>query len=314
MTMLTQADTPPSQVGAALGALRVKGATGMELAAFAQILRSQASSVESGIEGLLDTCGTGGGAPSFNVSTAAAFIAAAAGARVAKHGNRGVTSGCGSADVLEALGAKVTGTAAQFSRVLDRVGLAFLFAPEHHPGMRHVGPARRELGFRTVFNQLGPLVNPANARRQLVGVYDSSLLRPMGEALLELGAERAVVVHSEDGLDEVSPCAPTRYAMVWDGCLTEGVWTPDEFDIPAIPSYALLPGATPTENAHILREAISEASSVRSKAVIPSSACAIWLAGAAPDLKSAARSAMDAVREGRALKKLLDFVSATNNV
>jgi anthranilate phosphoribosyltransferase len=256
---------------------------------------------------LVDTCGTGGGIPSFNLSTGAAILAASAGAKVAKHGNRAVTSSCGSADVLEALGVNVSSEPEGAARLLDRAGIAFFFAPTHHPALRHVGKVRRELGVRTVFNQLGPLANPAGARRQLVGVYEPGLVRPMAEALLDLGAERALVVYGEEGLDEISPCGPTLTALVAEGAVRDGKATPADFGLEPLSPSALEPGEDAAQNARILREALTDPVSPRCGALLPSAAAALWLAGLAKDFREGARLAREAVASGRAAKTLERF-------
>ncbi|MCW5942148.1 MAG: anthranilate phosphoribosyltransferase [Fimbriimonadaceae bacterium] len=301
-----------AQIGGLLIALRMKGVNAAELAGFAEAMRARASRIESRFDKLVDTCGTGGGKPTFNVSTGAAILAAAVGAKVAKHGNRAVTGVCGSADVLEALGVRLTDDPEKLSALLNRVGFVFLFAPSHHPAMRHVGKARRELGVRTVFNQLGPLANPAGATRQLIGVYDPALLRPTAEALLLLGVERAMVVHGEDGIDEISPVAPTRVMEIREGRLTERVLKPEDFGVRATEPNDLLPGTDAESNAEILKEALYNVESPRCAAIIPSAAAAIWLGGEAANLQEAAVKARNAVRNGFAMTKLeaLRFATA----
>lgn len=290
-----------AQVAGLLIAMRAKQATGSELAAMASVLHRHMA--DHSYDGdLVDTCGTGGGAPSFNMSTAAALVVAACGVTVAKHGNRAVTSTCGSADVLEHLGVKLDGDP---EVGLHQHGIAILFAPHYHPALKRVGPVRRSLGVRTVFNQLGPLVNPLGAKRQLVGVYDDRLLRPMAEALLLLGAERAWVVHSEDGLDEISPCAPTRVASCIGGSIEEFALDPASLIGELLPSSTLTPGETIEESASILVEAISEPTSLRARALIPNVAATLWLAGAAETLESGAAKGLEAIASGAA-RTLLD--------
>lgn len=308
MTYLTSGEATDAQIGAAVAALRIKSCTATELAGFASVLRAQSTGPKHDFHDLVDTCGTGGGAPSFNISTAAAFVSAACGVRIAKHGNRGVTSAYGSADVLETLGAKIQTDEHVLLRMLDTVGIGFLFAPAHHPGMRHVGKARKDLGFRTVFNQLGPLANPIDAKRQLVGVYDPAIAFPMAEALMKLGTERALVAHGEDGLDEVSPVSPTRFAMVWDGDLSEGILTPKGFGVEPVSVEAVQPGRSAEENAGLLREALTDVDSERCRAVLPSASCAIWIAGITADRRLATEMAIEAIRAGRAAEKLEIFI------
>lgn len=311
MAFLVSGEATDAQLGGALMALASKGATSTELAAFATVLRELAQEVQIKDPNLVDTCGTGGGTPSFNLSTAAAIVASAAGAKIAKHGNRGVTSACGSADVLEALGARIDGDPEQNLHLLETVGLAFFFAPAYHPAMKAVGKVRRELGVRTVFNQLGPLANPAGARRQVVGVFDPTLALPMGEALLKLGAERALVVHGADGLDEISPCVPTHVVKVWDRTVSEGSLSPANFGLQPVSPEALAPGSSAEENAAILREAVSDPESPRAWAILPSAAAVIWIAGLSEGIADSAVRAQEAIRSGSAASKLAQFVEAS---
>lgn len=311
MQYLMSGEASDAQIGAALTALRIKGCTAEELAAFAGVMREAARTIQHTYTDLVDTCGTGGGCPSFNISTAAAIVACAAGAKIAKHGNRAQTSSCGSADVLEALGVVLHAEPESLLHVLDTVGLVFLFAPSHHQAMRHVGPARKQLQIRTVFNQLGPLANPAGASRQVIGVYEGGMLRTMGEALRLLGTERGLVVHGRDGLDEISPCAESDYVKVWEGQVEAGVLAPSDFGLPTLDGDAVAPGETIAENAAILGEAISDAASVRAAAVIPSAAAAIWLSGVGRDLRESAALAREAIASGKAASKLQQLAEVT---
>lgn len=309
MEFLMSGEATEGQIGAILLGLRCKGCTTREIAAFVRVLRAKASTFSHPYDDLVDTCGTGGGIPSFNISTAAAIVACAGGARVAKHGNRSM-SGLGSADVLEEAGVKLVGDPEQLAKILETVGLVFLFAPAHHPAMRHVAKVRRELGVRTVFNQLGPLSNPAGARRQLIGVYDGGLMRSMGEALKELGSERALLVHGLDGLDEISPVTDTEYVQVWEGRVSSGRFTLADFGLNPVPEEALAPGKSLAESAEILREAVSDPESDRARAVLPSAAAALWLAGLESDLESAAERARVTIASGRAADKLQQLIQA----
>ena len=308
MRHLMSGEANDSQIGAVLFGLRMKGCTTKELASFVRVLREKATILDHPYDTLVDTCGTGGGAESFNISTAAAIIACAAGARIAKHGNRAVTSKCGSADVLETLGIPISGDAERLGHMLETIRMVFLFAQAHHPAMRHVGRARKDLGVRTVFNQLGPLLNPANARRQLIGVYDAGLMRSMGEALRELDSQRAFIVHGMDGLDEISPVAPTEYVKVWNGRVTSGTFQLSDFGLNPVTPEALLPGATALENGVILREAVSDWTSFRTLAVYPSAAAAIMLAGLEDSLPAAANRAKETVKSGAASAKLQELI------
>lgn len=312
MAYLTSGQATDAQIGGFATAMRIKGATATELAGFATVMRENALAPAEFPADVVDTCGTGGGAPSFNISTAAAFVAAAAGVRIAKHGNRGVTSPYGSADVLETLGVKLQTEWPVLLRMLSVVGLGFLYAPAHHPAMRYVGPARKQLGYRTVFNQLGPLANPANAKRQLVGVWDGKLAFPMAEALMKLGSERVLVAHGEDGLDEISPCAPTRFALVWDGELSEGILTPQGFGLPSVDAKMIKPGSTAEENAALMLEALTDVDSERCTAILGTAACAIWIAGLAETRRRAAELAREVVAGGKARAKLDQYIEESH--
>lgn len=307
-------EATPVEMASLLVALQIKGASGSELAGFAATLRRSALPVDLREPELVDTCGTGGGSPSFNISTAAAFVAAAAGAKVAKHGNRGVTSKCGSADVLEAVGAKLELTPTQVEAVYRRTGICFLFAPAHHGALRHVGPVRRELGVRTVFNQLGPLINPAGAGRQVVGVYDGRLIQPMAEALVELGVEKAIVCHGQDGLDEISPCAPTQTAIVEAGEITRMVLIPEELGMQPLPPSSIVPCERVEDSVAMFRQAFAEHHSAAAWAVVPAAAATLWVAGVAADWKEGAALARGVLESGAALTKLEAFVEATQSV
>lgn len=304
MRYLVGGEATDAQIGGVLLALRVKGCTTKELASFVAELRSHATILPNPPENLVDTCGTGGGIPTFNISTAAAFVAAGAGAKVAKHGNRAMTSRCGSADVLEALGVELGGEPEHLAHILEATGMVFMFAQSHHPAMKHVAKARRELGQRTIFNQLGPLLNPAGAKRQLIGVYDAGLMRHMGEALNALGTERAYLVHGLEGLDEISPCGPTEVVRVWHGKVSGEVLTPEDFGLEPVTNDALLQADDVEGAAAILREAITDPDSPRARAVLPSAAAAIHLADLAGDLKEAAALARTSIADGKALEKL----------
>jgi anthranilate phosphoribosyltransferase len=308
MRHLTSGEASEAQIGGALLGLRIKGCTTRELAAFASVIRENAAMLPRTSDNLVDTCGTGGGIPSFNISTAAAIVGAAAGVPIAKHGNRGVTSTCGSADVLEHLGVRLGGDRETLCHQLETIGLVFLFAPAHHPTMRYVGKARKDLGVRTVFNQLGPLANPAGATRQLIGVYDSALMRSMAEALKYLGSERVLIVHGDDGLDEISPCTTTEYVQVSEGSIKTGRLSPSDFGLPTLAPSVLDPGPDCRNSAEILREAITDSDSPRCHAILPSAAAAIWIAGLEENLISATERARMAVASGLAAGKLEQLI------
>jgi anthranilate phosphoribosyltransferase len=298
-----------TQTAAFLIALRTKGETVSEVAGLASAMRSFALSVDAG-DDLVDTAGTGGGRPTFNVSTTAAFIAAGAGCRVAKHGNRSATSQCGSADVLEALGARIDLGPGEVAACIESVGFGFMFAPRHHSAMKHVVPVRKELGVRTIFNLLGPLTNPAGAKRQVIGVSDPGKLLTMAAALGELGTERALVVSSADGLDEFSVSGSTRVVELHDGSLKTYDVTPAEVGLDPVPDGAVGAG-TPEDNARVLRGVLTgEPGPERSLAVLNAGA-AIQVAGRAESLADGVRSAERAIDSGAATDVLERWVEET---
>jgi anthranilate phosphoribosyltransferase len=291
-----------------LMALRTKGETVQEIAGLAATMRALALPVEAGGE-LVDTAGTGGGRPTFNVSTTAAFVAAGAGCRVAKHGNRSATSQCGSADVLEALGARIDLEPGEVARCIDAVGFGFMFAPKHHSAMRYVVPVRKALGVRTIFNFLGPLTNPAGARRQVIGVADPTKIETMAGALGELGTDRALVVSSADGLDEFSVSGATRVVELREGRLTTYEVTPQEVGVQPAADGAVGAG-TPEENAGVLRGVLAgEGGTERALAVL-NAAAAIYVGGRAESLSDGVGRAEESIDSGAAtatLDKYLDF-------
>ena len=293
-----------AQVGAFLASLRVRGETVPEIVGFAEALRSRAKRVTIRRKPLLDTCGTGGdGSGTFNISTTVAFIAAGAGAAVAKHGNRAVSSRSGSADVLEALGVRADLAPSRAARCVEELGVGFLFAPSHHPGVARVGPVRRQLGARTVFNLLGPLANPAGAKRQLLGVYSVALVKPVAEALRALGAERALVVSSLDGLDEMSLSGPTVVAALRDGRISVSEVAPEDAGLRRRPLSALA-GGDAKRNAKILRAVLSGAKGAPREACLFNASAALQAAGLAKDWREGLALAADSIDSGRALGAL----------
>jgi anthranilate phosphoribosyltransferase len=289
----------PVQIGAFAAALRLRGESADAIVAAAEELRAVMSAVDHGLADVLDTCGTGGdGAHTLNVSTAAAIVVAACGAPVAKHGNRSVSSRCGSADVVDALGVAIDVEPARQAAVLREAGIAFLMAPAHHPALRHAATARRELGVRTVFNALGPLVNPARATHQLVGVYDDALRRTAATVLGRLGVRRAWVVRSEDGLDELSPAAPTRVSVLDDGRVEERVVRPEEFGVRPVPLIALA-GGDAVENAAAIRRIFEGDGHPATEAIVLNAAAALVVFGRGSPTEAAAE-ARDAIASGRA--------------
>jgi anthranilate phosphoribosyltransferase len=313
MHRLMTGELTPAQMAGMLMTLRTRGETLDEMVGFARAMRAHAVSVPVQVPGLLDTCGTGGDAmKTWNLSTGIAFVVAAAGVPVAKHGNRAVSSRCGSADVLEALGANLNLTPEQVAEAIQQVGIGFLFAPLHHPAMRHVAPVRRELGVRTVFNLLGPLTNPAGARRQLLGVFHWQWIAILAEALGRLGAERALVVHGMDGLDEVSPIGTTVAAHLKpDGSIETFEFTPEDLGLQRLPGAAILAGETPQQNAQYLRDALAGEDEARMQALLPGAAMALWVAGRVEDPRDGVAVALRAVETGRALEMLEDYIAFT---
>jgi anthranilate phosphoribosyltransferase len=289
-----------------LMALRTKGETVQEIAGLAATMRALALPVEAGDE-LVDTAGTGGGRPTFNVSTTAAFVAAAAGCRVAKHGNRSATSQCGSADVLEALGAHIDLEPDEVARCIDEVGFGFMFAPKHHSAMRYVVPVRKALGVRTIFNLLGPLTNPAGARRQVIGVADPTKIETLAAALAELGTDRALVVSSADGLDEFSVSGATRVVELRDGRLASYDVTPEEAGLEPVADGAVGAG-TPEENARVLRRVLAGEEGTEHSLALMNAAAAIYVAGRAESLREGVQVARDAIASGAATATLEGYL------
>jgi len=304
-------DATPAQIGGLLVALRLKGETVDEIAGCAEAMRAHVLAVKPARDDLVDTAGTGGdGARTINISTAAALVAAAAGAGVAKHGNRAVSSASGSADVLEALGFRLELPPARIERSIDELGFGFLFAPTHHPAMRHAAPVRRELAALTVFNVLGPLTNPAGARAQVVGVYAPSLVRTIAEVLAQLGARRAFVVHGAGGIDELSPAGPNLVCEVRDGNVHEREIDPLELGVPRCAQDELR-GGSPAENAEAIRAIFSGQNGGRRSAVLLNAAGAIAAAGQARDLADGLGYARDAVDSGAAGERLEELIAFT---
>lgn len=311
MNEIMRGEATPAQIGGFLVALRSRGETPDEIAGFAEAIREHATRVEPERDDLVDTAGTGGdGARTINISTAAALVAAAAGAAVAKHGNRAVSSACGSADVLESLGFTLQQDPQRIAHSIDTLGFGFLFAPSHHPAMRHAAPARKELATRTVFNVLGPLTNPAGARAQVVGVYAAHLVRTIAEVLVRLGARRAYVVHGGGCIDELSPAGPNLVAEVVDGDIRERELDAEaELGVPRC-TIAELRGGTPAQNAQAIRDVFAGANGGRRSAILLNAAGAIAAAGHATDLREGleqARASIDSGAAGERLEQLIAF-------
>lgn len=303
----------PVQLAALLVAMRVRGAAPEEVAGGVRALRRAMVEVPASAgDEVVDTCGTGGGTlTTFNISTAAALVSAGAGVRVAKHGNRSFTSRCGSADVLESLGVRLDLTPEHEARILDEVGIVFMFAPIHHPAMRHVAPVRRELAMPTIMNVLGPLTNPARARRQVVGVADPALLDLIAGALQVLGHARALVVHGAPGLDELSPIGSTEIAELRDGKVTRYSVLPATFGWTDL-DPADLAGGDPADNARVIREVFDgERRDAARAAVTLNAGAAVYVAGQADSLEEGVRMADEAVGEGKGLEGLERLRTAT---
>lgn len=311
MRLIMTGEATDAQIGGFLIGLRLKGETVDEIVGAAEVMRELAAQVQVNAAGLVDTCGTGGsGANKFNVSTASAFVAAAAGVRVAKHGNRAASSKSGSADLLEAAGANIMLTPDQVARCIDLVGVGFLFALNHHAAMKHAIGPRREMTVRTIFNMLGPLTNPAGAKRQLLGVYDRALLRPIAEVLRALGSEHVMVVHSADGLDEISIAAETAVAELKESDITEYIIAPEDFSLLRGSLNRLKVGSA-AESLVMVKAALNGEFEAASDMVAMNAGAAIYVSGQAIDLVSGVRMAQDAIGGGLATEKLKEFVDFT---
>lgn len=305
----------PSQIAAALIALRIKGETVSEIAAAAAVMRELSSKVSvHNTEYLVDTCGTGGdGAQTFNISTASALVAAAAGARVAKHGGRSVSSTCGSADVLEKLGVNVNLTPVQVAQCVDTLGVGFMFAPNHHSAMKHAAPVRRELGVRTLFNLLGPLTNPAGAQNQVIGVFHPSLTAKLAQVLGELGSHHVLVVHGADGMDEISITQETYIAELKDGKVKEYTVHPEQFGLSSSPIDLLRVGNADEACEKLLGVLNNEAGAPRDIVQLNAGA-AIYVAGLTATLKEGIAKADHIIGSGKAKTKLDQLITLSNSL
>ncbi|MFT4799350.1 MAG: anthranilate phosphoribosyltransferase [Candidatus Azotimanducaceae bacterium] len=314
MRLIMTGEATDAQIGGFLVGLRLKGETVSEIVAAATVMRELATPVIVSRENIVDTCGTGGsGISKFNVSTASALVAAAAGAVIAKHGNRAASSKSGSADVLEAAGAEIILTPEQVGRCVDTVGVGFLFALNHHSAMKHAIGPRKEMIVRTVFNLLGPLTNPAGARRQVLGVYARQWLRPMAEVLQSLGSEHVLVVHSEDGLDEISIAAPTHVVELKDGEISEYQIEPGQFGL-AVQDLSELLVADANESLHLVNAALSGEHEAAMDIVSLNAGAAIYVAGLCASLGAGVEMAQDAIGSGLAREKFRDFVDFTQQM
>lgn len=302
-----------AQIAAVLVALRVKGETVVEIAAAAQVMRELSTkvNVQDDVH-LIDTCGTGGdGVQTFNISTASAIVAAAAGAKVAKHGGRSVSSTCGSADILEKLGVNVNLTPQQVAHCVGSIGVGFMFAPNHHSAMKYAAPVRRELGVRTLFNLLGPLTNPASARNQVMGVFLRDLTGKLAQVLQQLGSRHVLVVHGSDGMDEISISAPTFIAELKDGKISEYTVTPDEFGLKAAPLNDIRVANADEAKAMLMSVMDNQAGAARD-IVLLNAGAAIYVAGLADTLAHGVKKAAEVIASGAAKNKLMQLIQISN--
>ena len=303
-------DASEAQTAAFLIALRTKGETVDELVGLARTMRDLAVRVDVGRDDMLDTAGTGGGRPTFNVSTPAAFVAAGAGCVVAKHGNRSATGKCGSADVLEALGARIDLEPGAVAECIETVGFGFMFAPHHHQAMRHVIPVRKELAVRTIFNFLGPLTNPAGATRQLIGVSDPAYLETIGAALGHLGGRRALVVSSADGLDEISVSGETHVVELDDGAIDRGTVTPESVGLEPATADSIRAG-DPDHNAGVTRGVLGGEQGPERSLTLMNAGAAVYVAGRAESIEAGVKLAAEAIDSGAATEALERYVERT---
>ncbi len=313
MKEIMDGEATPAQFGSFVTALRLKGETVEEIAGMARVMREK--SVPVSVSGpLVDTCGTGGDASkTFNISTTAAFVVAGAGLKVAKHGNRGMSSGCGSADVLDALGVKIELGAPEVKKCLEYVGIGFMFAPVFHPAMKYAAPSRREIGIRTVFNILGPMTNPAGAQSQLLGVFEESLVMKMAQVLCLLGCQHALVVHGEDGLDEITLGGKTTVCELKGEEISRYYIDPEDFGFPRT-GLSSLRGGPPQENADILRRVLRGEKGPYRDIVLVNAAATLVAGDLAKDLEKGVRLASEAIDSGRAMEKLEGLITLSQQI
>ena len=311
MNEIMTGEATPVQMSAYLTALSLKGETTEEITASASGMRKHCVKLLHDVDAL-EIVGTGGDhSNTFNISTTAAIITAAAGVPVAKHGNRSASSKCGAADVLEALGVNINIPPEKSAELLKNIGICFLFAQNYHIAMKYVAPVRRELGIRTVFNILGPLTNPAGANMELMGVYDKELIEPLAKVLMNLGVKNAMVVHGNDGLDEISMSAPTTLCEVKNGWIRTYEITPEQFGFKRCEKTELV-GGTPEENANILRSVLSGEKSAKSDAAVLNAAAAMYISGKYDSIENAVKVAGEIIDSGKAMNKLDEFIRCSN--
>ena len=314
MNEIMSGETTPTQNAAFLAALSTKSAraeTTDEIAGCAAAMREHAVKVDTGMD-IFEIVGTGGdNAHSFNISTTSALVAAAGGMKVAKHGNRAASSQCGTADCLEALGVNIQQSPARCVELLNEVGMCFFFAQKYHTSMKYVGAIRKELGFRTVFNILGPLTNPGSPAMQLLGVYDEYLVEPLAQVLVSLGVKKGMVVYGQDKLDEISLSAPTKIYEIKDGWFKTGVITPEQFGLTRCTKDDLK-GGSPAENAAITRDILNGAKGPKRDAVLMNAGAALYIGGKAIDMQAGIRLAAELIDSGKALATLEKFIEVSN--
>lgn len=314
MNEIMSGETSPTQNAAFLAGLSTKSAkaeTTAEIAGCAAAMRDHATKVETGMD-IFEIVGTGGdNAHSFNISTTSALVAAAGGMKVAKHGNRAASSKCGTADCLEALGVNISQSPERCKELLSEVGMCFFFAQKYHASMKYVGSIRKELGFRTVFNILGPLTNPGSPKRQLLGVYDEYLVEPLAQVLISLGVERGMVVYGQDKLDEISMSAPTTVCEFKDGWFKSYRITPEDFGLMRCSKEDLV-GGSPEENAQITREILSGAKGPKRDAVLMNAGAALYIGGKADSMQEGINLAAELIDSGKALEVLEKFIQVSN--
>jgi anthranilate phosphoribosyltransferase len=313
MTQVMEGKVGDAQLAAFLTALQIKRETVPEIVGAARVMRAKAEKAKVQAAYIVDTCGTGGdGADTFNISTAVSFIVAGAEVTVAKHGNRAVSSKSGSADVLKCLGVNIEASLPAVERCVDEVGIGFLFAPLMHKAMKHAAKVRKELGFRTIFNLLGPLTNPANAHAQVLGVYDSRWVNPLAEVLRDLGSRRALVVHGFDGLDEITLTSETQVSELKNDTVTSFTIDPKEYGY-SLCSAQDLKGGSPEENAGIIREILGGATGPKTDIVILNAAAAIYIGGKADSIEKGILVAANSIGSGAASKKLEELCRVSNS-
>ena len=311
MRSIMSGEATPAQIAGFMVALKMKGETVDEIAAAAQVMRDLSTKVSIDVDTLVDTCGTGGdGSSTFNVSTASAIVAASAGVKIAKHGNRSVSSKCGSADVLEALGVKLDLAPEQVSACVQEVGIGFMFAPMHHSSMKHAITPRKELGVRTLFNLLGPLTNPAGAKRQVLGVFSDQWLEPIAKVLKTLSAQHVLVVHAEDGLDELSIAGPTNVCELHDGNITQYQVTPEDMGLERA-SLDLIKVNDVQESVAMIRALLAGEAGAAADIVALNAGAAIYVAGLSADLSTGVALAKQKLISGEAAQTLQQLVSFT---